>query len=68
MHGSLFLLIFIDFLNGGVSYMGLSGTLGPIMITMKTTHGLSGTSLVGLLRMGAQKIRGSILVNLIPNT
>ena len=51
-----------------VSYMGLSGTLGPIMITMKTTHGLSGTSLVGLLRMGAQKIRGSILVNLIPNT
>ena len=48
--------------------MGLSGTLGPIMITMKTTQGLSGTSLVGLLRMGAQKIRGSILVNLIPNT
>ena len=48
--------------------LGLSGTMGSIMITMKSTLGLSGTSLVGLLRKGAQKIPGFMLVNLIPNT
>ena len=55
--------------RGGVLFdLGLSGTMGSIMITMKSTLGLSGTSLVGLLRKGAQKIPGFMLVNLIPNT
>ena len=51
-----------------VAHEGHNGTLGPIMIALKPTQYLNGTSLVGLLTMGAQKIPGFMLVNLTPNT
>ena len=51
-----------------VAFITLSGTSCPITITMKTTHGLNGTSLVGLFGEWYQKIPGFVLVNLRPNT